>query len=58
MAGGMGGMGGMGGGGRKPRWKKIGSFASRSPPASSAEKKKEIKKECTKKVSNSNYLSG
>ena len=49
---------GDGGGGRKPRWKKIGSFASRSPTASSAEKKKEMKKECTKKVSNSNYLSG
>ena len=46
------------GGGGESRWKKIGSFASRSPSASSAEKKKENKKECTKKVSNSNYLSG
>ena len=44
-----GGWGGWRGGGRKPRWKKISSFASCSPPASSAEKKKENKKECTKK---------
>ena len=46
------------GGGEETEVEKIGSFASCSPPASSAEKKKENKKECTKKVSNSNYLSG